>query len=90
MLFKREKLDLIVKENFMKKRFVKIFKRIKPKIKQFIEDEYGGNLVEYALLIGFALFVFFIIVSVITSLLDWTLGLSNDFFNIFGGWENLK
>jgi len=85
VLFKKEKIDLIVKENYMKKGLIQSFKKVKGKIREFIKDEYGGNLVEYALLIGFALFVFFIIVGVITSLLDWTLGLSNDFFNIFGG-----
>ncbi|MFX0059887.1 MAG: hypothetical protein ACFE85_19235 [Candidatus Hodarchaeota archaeon] len=69
----------------MMKNFNNSIKKVKKKIKQFIIDEYGGNLVEYALLIGFALFVFFIIVGVITSLLDWTLGLSNNFFDIFGG-----
>lgn len=58
--------------------------KIKGKIVEFFKDEYGGNLVEYALLIGFALFIFFIIVGVINSLLDWTLGLSSDFFNIIG------
>ena len=55
------------------------------KFKKFIRDEFGGNLVEYVLLIGFALFVFFILVGVITSILNWTLGLSNDFFDIIGG-----
>ena len=59
-------------------------KKIKKKIKDFINDEYGGSIVEYALLIGFALFVFFIIVGVITSMLDWTLGQSNDFFELIG------
>ena len=54
-------------------------------IRTFIRDDFGGNLVEYALLIGFALFVFFILVGVITSILNWTLGLSNDFFDIIGG-----
>ena len=61
------------------------FKKFGIKIKEFFLDDYGGNLVEYALLIGFALFIFFIITGVITSILDWTIGLSNDFFNIFGG-----
>jgi len=61
------------------------FKKLRTKIKEFFSDDYGGNLIEYALLIGFALFVFFIITGVITSLLDWTVGLSNDFLNIFGG-----
>ncbi|MFW9945825.1 MAG: hypothetical protein ACFFBZ_08690 [Promethearchaeota archaeon] len=62
-----------------------IYKKIKKNVKNFFLDEQGGNLVEYALLIGFALFIFFILVGVITSLLDWTLGLSNDFFQLIGG-----
>lgn len=53
-------------------------------IRNFFSDEYGGNLVEYALLIGFGLFIFFIITGVITSILDWTVGLSDDFLDIFG------
>ena len=61
------------------------FKKLHIKIKAFFSDENGGNLVEYALLIGFALFVFFIITGVITSLLDWTVGLSDNFLSIFGG-----
>ncbi|MFX1480700.1 MAG: hypothetical protein ACFFCI_21635 [Promethearchaeota archaeon] len=64
---------------------INIFKNLRKRIKKFFSDEYGGNLVEYALLIGFALFIFFVITGVITSILDWTVGLSNDFFNIFGG-----
>ncbi|MFX1377782.1 MAG: hypothetical protein ACFFA4_01695 [Promethearchaeota archaeon] len=59
-------------------------KRFRSKIKEFISDEYGGSFIEYALLVGFALFIFFIIIGVVTSLLDWTVGLSNDFFNLFG------
>ncbi|MFX0000704.1 MAG: hypothetical protein ACFE9Q_05710 [Candidatus Hodarchaeota archaeon] len=59
-------------------------KRFWSKTKEFFSDEYGGNLVEYALLIGFALFIFFIIIGVVTSMLDWTVGLSNDFFKLFG------
>jgi hypothetical protein len=58
-------------------------KKIRFKIKKFFIDDYGGSLVEYALLVGFALFIFFIIVSVVTSMLDWTVGLSNDFFELF-------
>ena len=57
-----------------------VYKKIKKNVKNFFLDESGGNLVEYALLIGFALFIFFILVGVITSLLDWTLGLTDDFF----------
>ncbi|MHA1489810.1 MAG: Flp family type IVb pilin [Promethearchaeota archaeon] len=61
-----------------KKKIRKFYKRIK----EFLSDERGGNLIEYALLIGFALFLFFLIVSVITNMLDWVLGQSNDFFEL--------
>ncbi|MFX0080142.1 MAG: hypothetical protein ACFE94_00145 [Candidatus Hodarchaeota archaeon] len=62
----------------------KFLKKLGSGIRNFFSDEYGGNLVEYALLVGFALFIFFIIIGVITSILDWTVGLSNDFLDIFG------
>lgn len=48
------------------------FKRIGRKITAFFLDESGGNLIEYALLIGFALFIFFILVAEVTGLLDFT------------------
>lgn len=63
----------------------KVIKKVKQKIKEFFLDEYGGNLVEYALLVGFGLFIFFIIIGVVTSLLDWTVDLSDDFWNLIGG-----
>ncbi|MFX1327089.1 MAG: hypothetical protein ACFE91_02965 [Promethearchaeota archaeon] len=59
------------------------FKKFISKTREFISDEFGGNLVEYALLIGFALFIFFIIIGVVSSMLDWTVGLSNDFLQLF-------
>lgn len=59
-------------------------KWLKEKAKDFLANEYGGNLVEYALLIGLALFIFFIIVGVITTLLDWPLDLANSFLNDIG------
>ena len=69
----------------MKKKFIKQKKKIiLSKIKDFFSDEYGGNLIEYALLIGLALFIFFIIVGVMTSLLDWPLDLANNFWEDFG------
>ncbi|MFX1384379.1 MAG: Flp family type IVb pilin [Promethearchaeota archaeon] len=52
------------------------------KVKDFYKDEFGGNMVEYALLIGFALFIFFIIVGVITSLINWMITQSNGFFEL--------
>ena len=68
-----------------KKKFIKQKKKITlSKIKDFFSDEYGGNLIEYALLIGLALFIFFIIVGVMTSLLDWPLDLANNFWEDFG------
>ncbi|MBY9019778.1 MAG: hypothetical protein KGD67_01885 [Candidatus Lokiarchaeota archaeon] len=67
-----------------KKEFIKQKRKIiQSKIKEFFSDDYGGNLIEYALLIGLALFIFFIIVGVMTSLLDWPLDLANNF------WEDL-
>ncbi|MHA1438512.1 MAG: hypothetical protein ACTSPD_13135 [Promethearchaeota archaeon] len=68
----------------LKERFKKVINTFKKKIKEFFKDEYGGNLVEYALLIGFALFVFFLIVGIVTSILDWTVNQSNEFFNLIG------
>ena len=68
-----------------KKKFIKQKKKIiLSRIKDFFSDEYGGNLIEYALLIGLALFIFFIIVGVMTSLLDWPLDLANNFWENFG------
>lgn len=61
-----------------------LFSNLKKKIHNFLKDDFGGNLIEYALLIGFALFLFFLIVGIVTNLLDWTLGLKDDFFNLFG------
>ena len=66
-------------------RATKIGERIIKKLKEFLYDNYGGNLVEYALLLGFALFIFFVIFGIISSIMDWTLGLSNDFFDLIGG-----
>jgi len=63
----------------------KFLKKIGKKVKEFFSDESGGNLVEYALLIGFALFIFFIIVGIITGMLDWVQGLADDFSDLFKG-----
>jgi Flp pilus assembly pilin Flp len=62
----------------------KYSKNLKEKVKDFFLDEYGGNLVEYALLIGLALFIFFIIVGVMMSLLEWPLDLANNLWEDFG------
>ena len=69
----------------LKKTIKKNFKKLEKKIKEFFQDEYGGNLVEYALLIGFALFIFFLLISIITSMLDWTVSQSNEFFEVVDG-----
>ena len=61
-----------------------LLRRIFRKVKEFFRDEWGGNLVEYALLIGFALFIFFIIVGMVTGMLDWVQGLVTDFSELFG------
>jgi Flp pilus assembly pilin Flp len=59
-------------------------KKVYRKLKEFHKDEWGGNLVEYALLIGFALFIFFIIVGMVTGMLDWVQDLVTDFSELFG------
>lgn len=59
-------------------------KKVFRKIKEFYKDDWGGNLVEYALLIGFALFIFFIIVGMVTGMLDWVQDLVTDFTELFG------
>ena len=61
-----------------------LLKKIYGKLKDFRKNEWGGNLVEYALLIGFALFIFFIIVGMVTGMLDWVQGLVTDFSELFG------
>lgn len=66
-------------------RIIEFFKKIGKKVKEFFIDESGGNLVEYALLIGFALFIFFLLVSVVSSMLDWTIGQSSQFSNATQG-----
>lgn len=58
----------------------KYFAKFYQKIKEFFADEYGGNLVEYALLIGFAIFIFFLIVGIITNLLGWVTETAGGFF----------
>jgi Flp pilus assembly pilin Flp len=71
------------------KEIIKILsKKVKKKIKDFILDEYGGNLVEYALLIGFALFIFFLLVSIVLSMMDWTAGQSSEFFEVVEGLDD--
>ena len=70
------------------KDFLKLLTRkIKKKVKDFIYDEFGGNLVEYALLIGFGLFIFFLLVSIVLSMMDWTAGQSSEFFEVAEGME---
>ena len=59
-------------------KFIALFKRIGRKIKEFFIDEYGGNLIEYALLIAFALFIFFILVAEVTGLLEITFDRVNE------------
>ncbi len=60
-----------------------VIKKFCRKVKEFFTDEWAGNMVEYALLIGFALFMFFLIVNTITSMLTLTMGKSEDLIDIF-------
>jgi hypothetical protein len=62
-------------------------KKIKKKVKEFFYDEFAGNLVEYALLIGFGLFIFFLLASIVLSMMDWTAGQSSEFYETAEGME---
>ncbi len=64
------------------------FRKIKKKIKKFLKDEKGSPTWEYILLIGFGLFIFFIIVSIVVSTLEWTTGQVEDFNETFEDAEN--
>ncbi|MFO8019332.1 MAG: hypothetical protein R6U96_11905 [Promethearchaeia archaeon] len=66
-------------------RLEKIKDLLKEKLKQFLKDEYGGTLVEYALIVGFAIFMFLIIIGTIYSHIDWTLNQSDNFFDLIKG-----
>ncbi|TFG14558.1 MAG: hypothetical protein EU535_03285 [Promethearchaeota archaeon] len=82
-------LNGILKQIMSVKDFIKgLSRKLKKKVKDFILDEYAGNLVEYALLIGFALFIFFLLVSIVLSMMDWTAGQSNEFFEVVEGLDD--
>jgi hypothetical protein len=59
----------------------KKFEEFKYKIIELYRDEFAGNLVEYVLLIGFALFMFLVLIAIVSSMFDWTLDQSNEFFD---------
>lgn len=54
---------------------------IRKKIRDFFYDEWAGNMTEYALLIGFALFLFFIIIGMIVEVINWTIGENSESLN---------
>jgi len=43
-----------------------------------------GDLIEYGLLVGFSLFILFILASVVLGCLDWLASLIHDFLQLFG------
>jgi len=66
----------------------KSLKTIKFKVKRFLKDNLGAPIWEYILLIGFALFIFFIVVSIVISTLEWVTGLTDSFSDTVGGTED--
>lgn len=54
------------------------------RIKRFFKEENGGSFIEYALLLGFGLFLFIIIFGVVSNIMDWVLGMKDGLFNLFG------
>ncbi len=65
-------LFLFLKINYLRK-----------KVKSFFKDQYGGNLVEYVLLVGFALFIFFLIIGAVSGLFEWLFGFTDELPNFF-------
>ncbi|TFF98849.1 MAG: hypothetical protein EU547_00110 [Promethearchaeota archaeon] len=61
-----------------------LFKSLIKKIKDFSKDQTAGSFIEYALLLGFGLFLFLLIFGATSSIMDWTLGLKDEFFGLFG------
>ncbi|MBD3352823.1 MAG: hypothetical protein GF364_15155 [Candidatus Lokiarchaeota archaeon] len=55
--------------------------KIKKRIKEIIVDNRAGSIIEYSLIIGFSLIAFVVIISIITSILDWSNSALSDFFN---------
>ena len=52
--------------------------------KDFIENEDGGSLIEYGLIIGFALVSFIVIIGIVLSVFDWANTTLSDFFSFLG------
>jgi Flp pilus assembly pilin Flp len=50
---------------------------------RLINDERASTLIEYGLIVGFAILSFIVIVGIITSVLDWSTSALADFFNFF-------
>lgn len=53
-------------------------------VREFLRDKSAGSILEYGLLVGFSIFIFLLIVSIILNVFGWTNGQISDFFNIIG------
>ena len=65
----------------MKKIFRKLILR---KLKEFLKDNSAGSLLEYGLLIGFSIFIFILIIAIVTQIFEWTGGQISEFFGVIG------
>ncbi len=65
----------------MKKIFRKLILR---KLKEFLKDNSAGSLLEYGLLIGFSIFIFILIIAIVTQIFEWTGGQISELFGVIG------
>lgn len=59
-------------------------RKLARKFWNFLTDENAGSLLEYGLLIGFSIFIFIIIIGIISGMFDWTSIQISQFFDLFG------
>jgi len=65
----------------MKKKFRKLILR---KLKDFLRDNSASSLLEYGLLIGFSIFIFILIIAIVTQIFEWTGGQISELFGVIG------
>jgi len=59
-------------------------RKLARKFWNFLKDENAGSLLEYGLLIGFSIFIFIIIIGIISEMFNWTSMQISQFFDLFG------
>jgi len=61
-----------------------LVKKVKNRLKRrHLSNETGGSMVEYGLIIGFTIFAFVLIIGIVTSIIDWSSGQTENFLTGF-------